>query len=106
MLDKLMQAQQKAGEVKQRTQNAITVSGSAEGGKITVSANGNKVIQSVAIDDDFFKDADKEQLEEFLVIASKQSFEQGRQCEAKAEMGATLAKRYASGGLGGTVLDG
>jgi DNA-binding YbaB/EbfC family protein len=75
MFDKLMQAQQKAGEVKQRL-DAITVTGMAEGGKITVTANGNKVIQTVAIDDAFFKDADKEQLEELLVIAVNKAMEQ------------------------------
>jgi DNA-binding protein YbaB len=68
MFDKLMQAQQMAGAMKQKL-DAITVTGTAEGGKITVSANASKVIQSVVIDDDFFKGADKEQLEELLVIA-------------------------------------
>ena len=56
MFDKLMEAQQKAGEIKSRL-DAITVTGTAEGGKINVTANGNKLIQSVNIDADFFKDA-------------------------------------------------
>ena len=75
MFDKLMQAQQMAGEIKKRL-DAISVSGSAEGGKIMVTANGNKLIQSVAIDPDFLKDADKEQLEELLVIAINKAVEQ------------------------------
>jgi DNA-binding YbaB/EbfC family protein len=75
MFDKLMQAQQKAGEVKQRL-DAINVTGTAEGGKITVSTNGNKMVQSVSIDEDFFKDADREQLEELLVIAINKAMEQ------------------------------
>jgi DNA-binding YbaB/EbfC family protein len=75
MFDKLMQAQQKAGEVKQRL-DAIMVTGVAEGGKITVNANGNKVVQSVIIDDDFLKEVDKEQLEELLVIAINKAMEQ------------------------------
>ena len=46
-----MQAQQQAGEIKKRL-DAITVTGTAEGGKITVTASANKVIQSVVIDDE------------------------------------------------------
>lgn len=75
MFDKLMQAQQKAGEIKQLL-DTITVSGMAEGGKITVTANGNKVVQSVIIDEDFLKEADKEQLEELLVIAVNKAMQQ------------------------------
>ncbi|WP_345954085.1 YbaB/EbfC family nucleoid-associated protein [Mucilaginibacter sp. PAMB04168] len=75
MFDKLFEAQQKAGEVKKRL-DAITVTGTAEGGKITVSANGNKVLQSIAIDDAFLRDADKEELEELLVIAVNKALEQ------------------------------
>ncbi len=97
MFDKLMQAQQKAGEVKQRL-DAITVTGSAEGGKITVSANGNKVIQSVTIDDDFFKDADKEQFEELLVIAINKAMIQADNV-SQSEMAAMTKDMF--GGLGG-----
>lgn len=68
MFDKLFEAQQKAGEVKQRL-DGITVSATAEDGKITVTANGNKVIQSISIDPEFFKDADREELEELLQVA-------------------------------------
>jgi DNA-binding YbaB/EbfC family protein len=75
MFDKLMEAQQKAGEVKKRL-DAITVSGTVEGGKITVSANANKVIQSVSIDPEFLKIADKEELEELLVTAINKAMEQ------------------------------
>jgi DNA-binding YbaB/EbfC family protein len=96
MFDKLMQAQQKAGEVKKRLEG-ITVSGSAEGGKITVTANGNKEIQSVLIDDDFFKDADKEQLEELLVIAINKTMEQADNV-SQSEMAAMTKEMF--GGLG------
>lgn len=43
MFDKIMQAQQMAGEVKKRL-DTIMVSGTAEGGKIKVTANGNTVV--------------------------------------------------------------
>jgi DNA-binding YbaB/EbfC family protein len=96
MFDKLMQAQQKAGEVKQRL-DAITVTGTAEGGKITVNANGNKVIRSVVIDDAFFKEADREQLEELLVIAINKAMEQADNV-SQSEM-ASITKDML-GGLG------
>jgi DNA-binding YbaB/EbfC family protein len=75
MFDKLMQAQQKAGEIKKRL-DAIDVTGTAEGGKITVTATANKVIKSVVIDEDLFKEGDKEQLEELLVTAINKALEQ------------------------------
>jgi len=97
MFDKLMEAQQKAGEVKKRL-DAITVSGSAEGGKITVNANGNKVIQSINIDDDFFKQADKEELEELLIVALNKALEQVDNV-SQSEMAAMTQQMF--GGLGG-----
>ena len=75
MFDKLFEAQKKAGEVKKRL-DAISVSGMAEGGKITVTANANKVVQTVAIDEAFFKEADREELEELLVVAINKAMEQ------------------------------
>jgi nucleoid-associated protein EbfC len=96
MFDKLMEAQQKAGEVKKRL-DAISVSGSAEGGKITVSANANKVIQSITIDDDFFKQADKEELEELLIVALNKALEQADNV-SQSEMAAMTQQMF--GGLG------
>lgn len=97
MFDKLMQAQQKAGEVKKRL-DAITVKGVAESGKITVVANGNKVIQSVNIDDELFKDGDREQLEELLIIAINKAMEQADSV-SQNEMAAMTKEMF--GGLGG-----
>lgn len=92
-----MEAQQKAGEVKKRL-DAISVTGSAEGGKITVSANANKVIQSITIDDDFFKQADKEELEELLIVALNKALEQADNV-SQSEMAAMTQQMF--GGLGG-----
>ncbi len=90
-----MQAQQKAGEIKQRL-DGITVSGSAEGGKITVTANANKVVQSVTIDEELFKDGDKEQLEELLVIAINKAMQQADNV-SQSEMAAMTKDMF--GGL-------
>lgn len=92
-----MEAQQKAGEVKQRL-DAISVTGSAEGGKITVQANGNKVVQLVTIDEEFLKQADKEELEELLVIAINKAMEQADNV-SQSEMAAMTSAMF--GGMGG-----
>jgi len=97
MFDKIMEAQQKAGEVKKRL-DGISVSGNAEGGKITVVANANKVVQSVHIDPDFFKDADKEELEELLLVAINKALEQADNV-SQSEMAAMTQQMF--GGLGG-----
>ncbi|WPU94153.1 YbaB/EbfC family nucleoid-associated protein [Mucilaginibacter sabulilitoris] len=97
MFDKLMEAQQKAGEVKKRL-DAITVSGTAEGGKITVTANGNKVVQSVQIDSDFLANADKEEIEELLVVAINKAMEQADNV-SQSEMAAMTKNMF--GDLGG-----
>jgi len=97
MLDKLMEAQQKAGESKKRL-DAISVSGTAEGGKITVTANANKVVQSVNIDSVFLADADKEELEELLVVAFNKAMEQADNI-SQAEMAAMTKDMF--GGMGG-----
>ena len=95
MFDKLMEAQQKAGEVKSRL-DAISVSGTADGGKITVTANGNKVIQAINIDGDFLNDADKEELEELLLIAINKAMEQADNV-SQSEMAAMTQQMF--GGL-------
>jgi len=97
MFDKLMEAQQKAGEIKKRL-DAITVSGVAEGGKITVTANGNKVVQSVQIDNGFLASADKEEVEELLVVAINKAMEQAENI-SQSEMAAMTKDML--GGLGG-----
>ena len=97
MFDKLFEAQQKAGEAKKRL-DAITVTGTAEGGKITVVANANKIVQSVSIDDDFYKEADREELEELLLVALNKAMEQADNI-SQSEMAAMTKDMF--GGLGG-----
>jgi DNA-binding protein YbaB len=97
MFDKLFEAQQKAGEAKKRL-DAITVTGTAEGGKITVTANANKVIQAVNIDEEFYKQADREELEELLLVALNKAIEQADNI-SQSEMAAMTKEMF--GGLGG-----
>lgn len=97
MFDKLLEAQQKAGEVKKRL-DAISVTGTAEGGSIVVTANGNKVLQSVVIDEGFFKSAGREELEELLVVAVNKALEQADNV-SQSEMAAMTKDMF--GNLGG-----
>ncbi len=97
MFDKLFEAKQKAEDLKKRL-DGITVSGSAEGGKISVTATANKVVQSVNIDEEFLKSADKEELEELLIVAINKALEQAENIH-QSEMAAL--SREMMGGLGG-----
>lgn len=97
MFDKLMQAQQKAEEVKKRLDN-ITVSGEAEGGKIRVTATGNKQIRSIEIAEDFLSSADKEELEELLVVAVNKALDQA---ENTSQLEMQAVTKDMMGNLGG-----
>ncbi|MDR0264637.1 MAG: YbaB/EbfC family nucleoid-associated protein [Sphingobacterium sp.] len=97
MFDKLFQAQQKAEEIKKRL-DSISVSGEVEGGLIRVVATANKEIKEVIIDPVFLSNADKEELEELLVVALNKAIAQAENI-SQAEMQA--ASKDMLGGLGG-----
>jgi DNA-binding protein YbaB len=97
MFDKIMQAQQMAGEMKKKLNNII-VTGVVEGGKITITANANKVIESVSIDEEFLKTANKDELEELLVTAINKAMEQADNA-SQNEMAASAKEMF--GNLGG-----
>ena len=69
-------------EIKEKLTN-ISVLGSAENVKVT--ANGNRLLNSIEIEDSFYKTANKEQLEEIIVIAANRALEQAERVE-KSEM--------------------
>lgn len=97
MFDKLFQAQQKAEEIKKRLDH-ISVTGEAEGGLIRVVATANKEIKEVNIDPIFLKNAEKEELEELLVVAINKAMLQADNI-SQTEMAA--ASQDMLGGLGG-----
>lgn len=97
MFDKLMQAQQKAEEIKKRLDD-ISVFGEVEGGKIKVTASANKEIKEITIDSDFLSIAEKDELEELLVIAVNKALTQADQV-SQSEMQAVTNDML--GGLGG-----
>ena len=97
MFDKILQAQQQAGEVKSRL-DGITVTGSAGGGVVVVTANGNKQIQSVKINPMVLKEGDIEMLEDVILTAVNQALEQAENI-SQAEMAAMTKSMF--GDMGG-----
>ncbi|MEE1946581.1 YbaB/EbfC family nucleoid-associated protein [Pedobacter sp. KR3-3] len=97
MFDKLMAAQQKADEIKKRL-DTISVFGEVEGGAIRVTATANKAVTAITIEEDFYKQADKEELEELLLTAVNKALQQADQVSAVEMQAAT---KDMLGGLGG-----
>ena len=97
MFDKLMAAQQKADEIKKRL-DTISVFGEVEGGSIRVTATANKAITGIEIKEEFYQQADKEELEELLLTAVNKALIQAEQVSATEMQAAT---KDMLGGLGG-----
>lgn len=97
MFDKLMAAQQKAEEIKKRLDH-ISVSAEVEGGAIKITSTANKAITAIEIEEEFFKQADKEELEELLLTAINKALAQAEQVNATEMQAAT---KDMLGGLGG-----
>lgn len=96
MFDKLLEAQQKAEEVKQRL-DIISVSAEVEAGKIKVVSTANKRITSISIEPHFLASAEAEELEELLVTAINKALDQADSV-SQTEMQAVT--RDMMGGLG------
>ena len=71
-------------EVKSKLNN-ISVTGEAENGNIKVVANGNRLLNSIEINEDFFKSASREQIEDLILTAANRALEQAERVE-KSEM--------------------
>lgn len=97
MFDKLFEARQKAEEIKKRL-DSIAVTGEAEGGLIKVTTTANKEVTDIKIDQVFLANAEKEELEELLVIAVNHALEQAENI-SQSEMQAVTKDML--GGLGG-----
>ena len=99
MFDKLVEARQKAEEIKRRLYN-ITLVGEVEGGLSKVVATANKEVTEVSIDQIFLANADKEELEELLVVAVNNAMKQAENI-SQAEMQGVAKDML--GGLGGLL---
>lgn len=66
MMAKLQEAQQQIEKTKARL-NTVLVDGESGGGKVKITATANREIRTINIDDSLF--SDKEELEDYLIIA-------------------------------------
>ena len=97
MFDKLMAAQKQTEEIKKRL-DTISVFGEVEGGAIRITSTANKAITAIEIDEEFYKQADREELEELLLTAINKALTQADQVSATEMQAAT---KNMLGGLGG-----
>ncbi|MDF1673023.1 MAG: YbaB/EbfC family nucleoid-associated protein [Vicingaceae bacterium] len=86
MLNKKMmeKMQVQMEEVKSKLGN-ISVIGEAENGEIKVVANGNRLLNSIEINEEFYNNTTKEQLEDLILTAANRALEQAERVE-KGEM--------------------
>mgnify|MGYP000087687010 FL=1 len=96
MFDKIFEAQQKAEEAKQRL-STISVSAEVENGAIEIQATADKKIKAILINDAFFAEVNREELEELLTVAINKALEKA-EVISNAEMAAVTQQMM--GGLG------
>ena len=90
MMAKLQEAQQKIEETKARL-NTVLVDGESGNGKVKVTVTANREVRNITIDNDLFND--KDELEDYLIIAINNALENANEIN-EAEMAAA-----AKGGL-------
>ncbi|PCI96294.1 MAG: hypothetical protein COB15_10875 [Flavobacteriales bacterium] len=82
---KMMEKMQGQIESIKEKLNNISVIGEAENGNVKVVANGNRLLNSIELNDDFYKSASKEQITELILTAANRALEQAERVE-KSEM--------------------
>lgn len=84
LIGKMGEMQKQMEEIKQKLSN-ISVIGEAENGKIRVVANGNRMINSISIDETFKANVSVIALQDAIILASNRALEQAERVE-KSEM--------------------
>jgi DNA-binding YbaB/EbfC family protein len=101
-LKKMMQQATKLQEQMAQTQSELsqkTVTATAGGGKVTVTANGTGEVLSIKISKDVVDPADVEMLEELVLTGVRKAIEEGKNI-AQSEMGRLTAGMGLPPGLG------
>jgi len=85
MANLMKQAQQMQAQMAKLQEEAATktVTGSAGGGMVTVTANGALEVVSVRIDPESLKDADAEMLQDVVLAATNEALKNARQLMAE-----------------------
>lgn len=88
-INKLMKEAQKMQEKLQEEMSTMRVDGSAGGGMVKVTVNGNKELISISIDPEIIKPEEKEMLQD-LIIAAYSSASSTVEGELKNKLGGLL----------------
>jgi len=100
MFDGLINKMQGAqGEIKEKLER-ILLDGQAEGGKVKVVVNGNSLVKQIHIDEDFAKEADKEELEDLILVATNKALEKAKSI-FETEMASAAKDMLPPGGIPG-----
>lgn len=97
MMKKLQEAKKQMDEIKARLET-IEVIGQSPQNKISVTANGNRKIKGIRIDDSSLMD-NQEELEDLLIIAVNNAIEKADQVNESEMRGAAGAMMPGLGGL-------
>ncbi len=84
MMGKMGEMQKQMEVIKEKLNN-ISLIGEAENGSVKVVANGNRMLNSIEITDDFKNSVSIENLEHSILIAANRALEQAERVE-KTEM--------------------
>ncbi len=82
---KMMEKMQGQMEETKHKLNNISVVGEAEDGNIKVVANGNRMLNSIEINPEFYASKSKEEIAEIILTAANRALEQAERVE-KSEM--------------------
>ena len=83
-MGKMQEAQQKMEETKKRL-DSVYVDAEAENGMVKVISTANMKITNVIISDELIKDADKETIEDLIIVAINKALKQAKTVQ-EAEM--------------------
>ena len=82
---KMMEKMQGQMEETKSKLNNIKVIGEAENGNIKVVANGNRMLSSIELNEDFYTSSSKEEIADLILTAANRALEQAERVE-KSEM--------------------
>jgi len=99
LMKEAKKAQKKMAEAQEKL-DSIVVEGSAGGGLVTVSANGNSNILGIKIDPSAIDPDDIELLEDLITAAVNEAQRKAKEIQ-EAEMGSAMGGLGGMGGMGG-----
>lgn len=77
MFGKLQEAQKKMAEMKTRL-DSVYLDGEAAGGKVIATANGNRELKNIVIDEELLKNNDAKSISQFVLTAVNNALEKSQ----------------------------